>query len=85
MAPPVPVIVTALDVSQDGIVDAAELANAPVALEALDKNEDGRLTADEYNPQRQPGSRKVLRHQSDRSGQDQQVGPEHHPVPHAHE
>ncbi|MHC1768547.1 MAG: hypothetical protein AB9869_30430 [Verrucomicrobiia bacterium] len=85
MAPPVPVIVMALDANQDGIVDAAELASAPVALEALDKNGDGQLTAHEYNPQRQPGPRKVLRHRRSGSGQDAQSGPEHRSVPHAHE
>jgi hypothetical protein len=46
--PPTPLIVKALDANGDGIIDAAEIANAPAALKKLDKNGDGVLTRDEY-------------------------------------
>jgi hypothetical protein len=46
--PPVPLIVKALDTNGDGVIDAAEIANAPAALKTLDKNGDGVLTRDEY-------------------------------------
>ncbi|MEO8592992.1 MAG: hypothetical protein ABI759_06710 [Candidatus Solibacter sp.] len=38
---------TTLDADHDGAVSPAELSNAPAALRALDKNSDGKLTADE--------------------------------------
>ncbi|MBS1856028.1 MAG: hypothetical protein JST11_11730 [Acidobacteria bacterium] len=41
----------ALDADRDGVISAAELANAPAALKSLDKNGDGKLTADEVRPQ----------------------------------
>jgi Ca2+-binding EF-hand superfamily protein len=41
----------ALDADRDGVISAAELANAPAALKALDKNGDGKLTEDEVRPQ----------------------------------
>jgi Ca2+-binding EF-hand superfamily protein len=41
----------ALDVDKDGIISAAELANAPASLKVLDKNGDGKLTEDEVRPQ----------------------------------
>jgi EF hand len=47
--PPLP-IVTALDVNHDGIIDSNEIANASAELLTLDKNGDGKLTADEYLP-----------------------------------
>jgi Ca2+-binding EF-hand superfamily protein len=40
--------VTALDTNHDGVIDSNEIANAPAALKALDKNGDGQLTPDEY-------------------------------------
>jgi hypothetical protein len=46
--PPTPLIVKALDVNGDGIIDATEIANAPAELKTLDKNGDGQLTRDEY-------------------------------------
>jgi hypothetical protein len=46
--PPMPLIVKALDANGDGVIDAAEIANAANALRTLDKNGDGRLTRDEY-------------------------------------
>jgi hypothetical protein len=49
------VLIKALDTNGDGIIDAAEIANAPAALKALDKNGDGQLTPDEYLPHRPGG------------------------------
>jgi Ca2+-binding EF-hand superfamily protein len=42
--------VAAIDADHDGTISAAEIANAPAALQALDKNADGQLTADELRP-----------------------------------
>ncbi len=47
--PPLPLI-TALDANHDHVIDAGEIANASAALLTLDKNGDGKLTADEYLP-----------------------------------
>lgn len=47
--PPLP-IVLALDTNHDGIIDAAEIANASAALLTLDLNHDGVLTTNEYMP-----------------------------------
>jgi len=52
--PPVSPIVTALDLNGDGIIDADEIAKASESLKKLDKNGDGKLTPEEYRPQR-PG------------------------------
>jgi len=52
--PPMPLI-EAFDTNHDGIISAAEIANAPAALKTLDKNGDGQLTPDEYMPPRPPG------------------------------
>jgi Ca2+-binding EF-hand superfamily protein len=41
----------ALDTDRDGVISAAELANAAASLKALDKNGDGKLTEDEVRPQ----------------------------------
>jgi Ca2+-binding EF-hand superfamily protein len=41
----------ALDADGDGVISAAEIANAPAALQSLDKNGDGRLTEEEVRPQ----------------------------------
>lgn len=49
-------IIAALDANGDGVIDATEIANASAALKKLDKNGDGKLTPDEYRPQR-PGGR----------------------------
>ena len=48
--PPPSPIVEALDANPDGVIDSNEIANASVALKALDKNGDGQLTRDEYLP-----------------------------------
>ena len=47
-------IIAALDLDGDGVIDANEIAKAPKSLKKLDKNGDGKLTPDEYRPQR-PG------------------------------
>jgi hypothetical protein len=52
--PPRPPIDTALDTNGDEVIDAVEIANAPASLKKLDRNRDGKLTPDEYLPQR-PG------------------------------
>lgn len=48
-------IVEALDLNKDGIIDADELAKASESLKKLDKNNDGKLTEDEFRPQRPAG------------------------------
>src|ERR1700691_4734156 len=40
-------LMDALDTNHDGILSAEEIANAPASLKKLDKNGDGKLTADE--------------------------------------
>ncbi len=54
MRPPMPLI-AALDKNNDGVIDAAEIANASAALKALDKNGDGQITRDELMPPRPEG------------------------------
>ena len=49
---PVSPIVEALDLNKDGTIDADELAKAAESLKKLDKNGDGKITEDEYRPQR---------------------------------
>jgi hypothetical protein len=41
-----------LDANRDGIIDEAEINNAPAALRTLDKNKDGKLTLGELRPPR---------------------------------
>jgi hypothetical protein len=53
--PPVPPIVTALDLNHDGVIDADEIAKASDSLKTLDKNGDGKLTLDELRPPRPEG------------------------------
>ena len=48
-------MIAALDANHDGVIDANEIANAPSALKALDKNGDGQLTQEELRPGRPPG------------------------------
>jgi len=52
--PPSP-LMEALDANHDGVIDAAEIANASAALKSLDKNGDGKLTQDELRPPRPQG------------------------------
>ncbi len=40
----------ALDSDKDGVISAAEIANAGTALKSLDRNGDGKLTQDEVRP-----------------------------------
>jgi hypothetical protein len=49
-------ILMALDTNTNGVIEAEELANAPTALLKLDKNGDGKLTADELRPPMPPGT-----------------------------
>lgn len=52
---PKPLIMSALDTNQDGVISALEIDRAVAALKTLDKNKDGKLTGDEYIPPR-PGN-----------------------------
>ena len=52
--PPPSALMRALDANHDGVIDAAEIANAPAALKTLDTNGDGKLTPDELSPDRSP-------------------------------
>jgi hypothetical protein len=60
MAPPPPPppphvpsapFMTALDINQDGVIDADEIANSAAALKTLDKNANGQLDPEEYRPE----------------------------------
>ena len=53
---PPPPLMEALDANHDGVIDAAEIANASAALKSLDKNGDGKLTQDELRPHRPQGA-----------------------------
>jgi hypothetical protein len=54
MRMPMPII-EALDLNKDGTIDADEIAKATASLKKLDKNGDGKITAEEYRPQRPEG------------------------------
>ena len=45
--PSTPLVVATLDANHDGVIDAAEINNASLALKSLDKNADGKLTGEE--------------------------------------
>ena len=45
--PATPLVVATLDANHDGVIDAAEMNNASVALKSLDKNADGKLISTE--------------------------------------
>jgi hypothetical protein len=47
---PVLPIIAALDLNKDGVIDAKEIAKASESLKKLDKNEDGKLTPEEFLP-----------------------------------
>lgn len=51
-----PPIVAALDANRDGILDGAELANAPAVLQGLDQDGDGEVALDEIAPPIPPGA-----------------------------
>jgi Spy/CpxP family protein refolding chaperone len=48
-------LLEALDLNKDGTIDAEEMTKAAESLKKLDKNGDGKLTADEYRPPRMGG------------------------------
>ena len=50
IAPPLPPIVMIFGPDRDGMISAAAIARAPELLLKLDRNGDGKLTADEYLP-----------------------------------
>ena len=52
---PKPPIISALDTNLDGIINAREIADAPVNLKTLDMNGDGKLSSEEYRPPRHAG------------------------------
>ena len=52
--PAIPIIL-ALDLNKDGVIVAGEITKAAESLKKLDKNGDGKLTEDEYRPQRPGG------------------------------
>ena len=52
-----PPLEAALDSDRDGYITAEELTGATAALQKLDVNGDGTLSADEYRPQRPGGGR----------------------------
>lgn len=45
------------DTDKDGVISAAEIGQAPAVLSALDRNQDGQVTADEIRPMRGGGGR----------------------------
>lgn len=55
--PPRPLIDTALDENGDEVIDASEIARAPLLLKKLDLNGDGRLSLEECLPKRQARSK----------------------------
>lgn len=56
--PPVPPLIAALDSNGDGVIDEVEINQASASLRKLDKNGDGKLTADEIRPPRPPGGQR---------------------------
>lgn len=47
---PVPPLIAALDTDKNGTISAGEITAAPESLKALDKNNDGKLTPQEFGP-----------------------------------
>lgn len=54
--PPMP-LMAVLDANTNRVLEASEIANAPVALAKLDKNADGKLTLEELLPPRPEGAK----------------------------
>lgn len=50
-------LMDALDANKDGELDATEISNATAALKKLDKDGDGKLSAEELRPVRPGGGR----------------------------
>lgn len=50
-----PPLFSALDANGDGAIDAGEIAKAAESLKSLDKNRDGKITAEECMPPRPTG------------------------------
>ena len=48
--PPTPPLMAALDTDNDGVISEKEISAATKSLKKLDKNNDGKLTADELRP-----------------------------------
>ncbi|MEW6307376.1 MAG: hypothetical protein AB1705_28320, partial [Verrucomicrobiota bacterium] len=53
--PPTMPLMEALDANRDGVLSAAEIANATSALKKLDKDNDGELSPEELRPTGRPG------------------------------
>ena len=49
------VLLALLDTDKDGVLGSAEINGAPAVLKALDKNNDGQVTADEIRPRQGQG------------------------------
>jgi hypothetical protein len=82
--PPLPVIVRALDVNHDGVIDSNEIANASAVLKSLDKNGDGKLSMEEVmgpRPQRPGGQSGPDRSAGGNSGGDDNNMPPSGPPP----
>lgn len=63
-------VIAAIDENGDGIISAAEMEKAGVALKKLDKNKDGQLTEDELRPEfgGGPGGRDHEEHEEEPRG-----------------
>jgi Ca2+-binding EF-hand superfamily protein len=60
-------VLAVLDADHDGVISAAEIANASAALKKLDRNRDGFLTPDEVLPDRAETSAGMLMSRLDRN------------------
>lgn len=49
------------DLNKDGVLDSNEIAQASASLKKLDKDGDGKITAEEMRPQRPGGTNQVDR------------------------
>ncbi|MEO1617162.1 MAG: EF-hand domain-containing protein [Planctomycetota bacterium] len=54
-------VIAALDADRDGVISSAEIENAAVALKKLDKNNDGKIDAEEMRPQGMAGQDRLQR------------------------
>jgi Ca2+-binding EF-hand superfamily protein len=60
-------VLAALDADHDGVISAAEIANASAALKTLDRNRDGFLTPEEILPDRAENSVGMIMSRFDRN------------------